>query len=106
MTHLKSCKTCGWYGLPPNLNGWYGYCNNGIMRELSENEIKIHEQMGCASYIPTLNQNGIIHCYRCGDHCTWEGYEDKTYPRLLDFNGIPSCPSDSPMPKEFRDDGP
>ena len=45
------------------------------------------------------------HCYRCGEHCEWDG-PAKTIPKILDFNGIPSCPADSPMPKEFRDDGP
>ena len=44
-------------------------------------------------------------CYRCGKYCEWDGPE-KTYPRLLDFKGNPACPSDAPMPKEFREDGP
>ena len=44
------------------------------------------------------------HCYRCGEHCEWDG-PTKTYPRVLDIVR-PSCPADSPMPKEFGDDGP
>ena len=44
-------------------------------------------------------------CYRCGEYCEWDG-PDKTYPRIMDRKGIPACPSDAPMPKEFRDDGP
>ena len=43
-------------------------------------------------------------CYRCGEHCVWDG-PNKTYLRVLDI-AHPSCPADSPMPKEFRDDGP
>ena len=60
------------------------------------------------------HENSVIHepeitstktrCYRCGDYCEWDG-PDKTYPRVLDI-APPSCPADSPMPKEFRDDGP
>ncbi len=43
-------------------------------------------------------------CYRCGDYCEWDG-PAKIYPKLLDIYR-PSCPADSPIPKEFRDDGP
>ena len=44
------------------------------------------------------------HCYRCGEHCEWNG-PAKTYPKILDFHRHPACPADSPMPKEFREDG-
>jgi hypothetical protein len=44
------------------------------------------------------------HCYRCGDHCEWDG-PTKIYPKILDFHGHPACPADSPMPKEFQDGG-
>jgi len=43
------------------------------------------------------------HCYRCGDHCEWDGPK-KIHPRLLDVIN-PACPLDAPMPKEFREDG-
>ena len=42
-------------------------------------------------------------CYRCGEHCEWDG-PAKIYPRVLDI-ARPSCPADSSMPKEFREDG-
>lgn len=52
-------------------------------------------------------QMHTVHCYRCGEHCSWIGKEEKTYPQILDGPAHPACPADAThMPKEFRDDGP
>ena len=56
----------------------------------------------CIVMMPEITSTKT-HCYRCGEHCEWDG-PTKTYPRVLDIK-YPSCPADSPMPKEFRDDG-
>jgi hypothetical protein len=48
------CETCKFFGKPPNLRGYYGYCDiidtKENSRELTEEEIKIHSNMGCASH--------------------------------------------------------
>jgi hypothetical protein len=81
-------------------------CNyvNEVTNECSQTDI---ERCPCGGNVrvPIFTVSVRTRCYRCGDHCEWDG-PNKIYPRLLDFDGHPSCPSDAPMPKEFRDDGP
>lgn len=53
--HKYRCETCKYFGNPPpNLRYWYGYCdlidNKQNSRDLTEEEIKIHNLMGCASH--------------------------------------------------------
>jgi hypothetical protein len=50
--HPLRCETCNHYEPPPNLRGYFGYCNidTEISMELTEIEISIHKKMGCASH--------------------------------------------------------
>lgn len=48
--HRLHCYTCKKFESPPDLKGWYGYCTHEKERELTLDEIKLHERLGCASH--------------------------------------------------------
>lgn len=73
---------------------------NKLYENLKKGEIWNENCVVCE---PEITLAKPTRCYRCGKYCEWDG-PTKTYPRVLDVK-YPSCPADSPMPKEFRDDG-